>query len=50
MQSALFDPQTAGGLLVSIRPEAVNEYLTAVPEGRVIGNVAEKREYLIEVR
>ena len=50
MQSALYDPQTAGGLLVSIRPEAVNEYLSAVPEGRVIGKVAEKREYLIEVR
>ena len=50
MQSALFDPQTAGGLLVSIRPEAVDEYLKAVPEGHVIGNVAEKREHLIEVR
>ncbi len=50
MQSALFDPQTAGGLLVSIRPESVDEYLAAVPEGRVIGKVAEKRDHLIEVR
>ena len=50
MQSALFDPQTAGGLLVSLRPESVGEYLAAVPGSRVIGRVSEKRDHLIEVR
>ena len=50
MQSALFDPQTAGGLLVSLAPESVNEYLGSVPEAQVIGKVSEKREFLIEVR
>ena len=49
-QSALFDPQTAGGLLVSLRPESIAEYLEMVPEGRVIGKVSEKSKYLIEVR
>jgi len=49
MQSALFDPQTAGGLLVSLAPESVNEYLGSVPEAQVIGKVADKREFLIEV-
>jgi len=50
MQSALFDPQTAGGLLISLEAARANEYLKAVPGAVVIGTVGEKREYLIEVK
>lgn len=49
MQSALFDPQTAGGLLISLPPGKIDEYLERVPEARLIGRVTEKREYLIDV-
>jgi len=50
MQSALFDPQTAGGLLISLTPESVEEFLRNVPAARVIGRVTAKRDHLIEVR
>ena len=49
MQSALFDPQTAGGLLISLRPESVDGFLREVPTAKVIGRVTAKREHLIEV-
>jgi selenide, water dikinase len=39
MQSALFDPQTAGGLLISIAAERADELLAEIPEARVIGHV-----------
>ncbi len=50
MQSALFDPQTAGGLLISLDPDAVREFLVEVPEAHVIGSVREMGDHLIEVR
>ena len=49
MQSALFDPQTAGGLLVSLDGSRADEYRKAVPEAAVIGAVMARTQYLIEV-
>lgn len=50
MQSALFDPQTAGGLLISMTESSAEKFLIDVPEAVVIGNVGEKTDKLIEVR
>jgi selenide,water dikinase len=40
MQSALYDPQTAGGLLISIDESAASEFLRAVTGSQIIGHVA----------
>lgn len=50
MQSALFDPQTAGGMLISLPSDKAAEFLSEVPAAKVIGSVEPKREHLIEVR
>lgn len=50
MQSALFDPQTAGGLLISLPSDRVADFVRELDSAKVIGNVVEKRSYLIEVR
>ncbi len=49
MQSALFDPQTAGGLLISLTPDAAEIFMSEQPYAAVIGRVAERSDYLIEV-
>lgn len=49
MQSALYDPQTAGGLLISLPEGKVSEYLDELPEAHVIGVVRTKGDFLIEV-
>lgn len=49
MQSALFDPQTAGGLLISMVPESLAGFMNEVPDAVVIGRVVEKGQFLIEV-
>jgi selenide,water dikinase len=41
MQSALYDPQTAGGLLIAIPKENVAEFLSVITGARVIGVVGE---------
>lgn len=48
MQSALFDPQTAGGLLISIEREKA-AMLAAEIDGAIIGEVQPFNQYLINV-
>lgn len=48
MQSALFDPQTAGGLLISLSPAAAEEFIGKV-EAYIIGEVIERDGPLIMV-
>ncbi len=49
MQSALFDPQTAGGLLISLEETKAEKFIEQLEGAKIIGRVEEKREYLIEV-
>ena len=49
MQSALFDPQTAGGLLISMPESDAVLFLDEIADAAVIGTVAARGEYLIEV-
>jgi selenide, water dikinase len=49
MQSALFDPQTAGGLLISMTEENGSRFLSEMPDARAIGRVKAKTGHLIEV-
>ncbi len=50
MQSALFDPQTAGGLLISLEEEKAVDYLSKVAGAKIIGRVEKFKEFLIEVK
>lgn len=49
MQSALFDPQTAGGLLISVSKKRSGEILEKLPEARIVGLVERKGDFLLEV-
>ena len=49
MQSALFDPQTAGGLLISVSEEGAKSFLKDITNARIIGRVSERSDHLIEV-
>lgn len=49
MQSALFDPQTAGGLLISLEKEKAGRFINEVPGATIIGEVEDFKEFLIEV-
>lgn len=49
MQSALFDPQTAGGLLISLPEADVAGFLETIPDATLIGKVSDGSNYCIEV-
>ena len=49
MQSALFDPQTAGGLLISLPSDKGAEFLRNAPHAKIIGRVIAKGTHLINV-
>lgn len=49
MQSALFDPQTAGGLLISLPTENAAGFLAEIPDALLIGRVVSRGEHFIEV-
>lgn len=49
MRSALFDPQTAGGLLISISADKADKFIDLVPGSTRIGSVRALGEKLIEV-
>ena len=49
MQSALFDPQTAGGLLISLEAEKAEDLIAQVEGAKIIGRVESFKDFLIEV-
>jgi selenide,water dikinase len=49
MQSALYDPQTAGGLLISVERSKAEELLNRIEGACVIGEVLPFTDYLIRV-
>lgn len=49
MQSALFDPQTAGGLLISLEEEKAERLIKNVEGAKIIGRVESFKNFLIEV-
>lgn len=49
MQSALFDPQTAGGLLISMTPDNAERFLAEVEGSVIIGDVLAGGKFCIEV-
>ncbi|HLM00709.1 MAG TPA: selenide, water dikinase SelD [Pyrinomonadaceae bacterium] len=49
MQSALFDPQTAGGLLISMESEKAQRMVDEVENAAIIGYVEASGNFLIEV-
>lgn len=49
LQSALFDPQTAGGLLISLDEKKAQILLKEIKSARVIGKVENFKERLIEL-
>lgn len=49
MQSALFDPQTAGGLLISLEEEKAQRLISEIENAAIVGKVEPLGDFLIEV-
>ena len=49
MQSALFDPQTAGGLLISLESSKAEEFVKNIEGSTIIGEVKHKENFLLEI-
>ena len=49
MQSLLFDPQTAGGLLISLEASKADIFIERVEGAKIIGRVEPFKDFLIEV-
>ena len=49
MQSALFDPQTAGGLLISLEGEKANYFTGKIKGSKIIGRVEDYRDIFLDV-
>ncbi len=49
LQSALFDPQTAGGLLISFEESKAHEFMSRVKGAKVIGNVGSFGGFLLNI-
>lgn len=49
MQSALFDPQTAGGLLISIASTKAEELVQKIDGAVIIGSIDRRTDFLLEV-
>lgn len=49
MQSALFDPQTAGGLLISLEEEKAEKFLKEIEDAVIIGRVESYKDILLEI-
>jgi selenide,water dikinase len=49
MQSALYDPQTAGGLLISVSSQGADQIISEIKGAHIIGTVKESTRHLIEV-
>jgi selenide,water dikinase len=49
MQSILFDPQTAGGLLISLEEEKAQVLINRIKDAKIIGKVKKYQDKLIKV-
>ncbi len=49
LETLLYDPQTSGGLLVSLPAADAGRFLDLFPAGRIIGRVVERREKAIRI-